>query len=287
MQLTFFNNQWQSYSDFFYFSGETGTNSFNLPFNPDYIIVDYENLMADAVTDNAAIVKNTGIKFFTDAFFKYNVQSVPDSAFLYVAHNWVAPDSSGLPQNNMLISNNRYWIVRGNFPTGFVTKGSFSFNKYSFDQFIGNNSLDSLKILYRPHAGINWTIIPSIKEGFGTSGYLIIDTLKLGEYALGVAEGPNGLELKESIKESEYFKVFPNPSATQFKITIENAKPEELKHSYFKIINSNGRCIHLIEAEPTNSQNLWNPQNISSGTYYIQLISNNQVLQTEKIIYNK
>ena len=211
IEITFMNSQWQQYTESIEYSGQTGSKLFHLPFKPEIAMMDLNEKVSDATTDYYKVVKEIGSTNFSNSFFTLDVQSVSDSAFFRVEHNWVAPDPLKAPSNAIYrISTERYWKIDGIFPNGFVANGKFSYNRTAgkFEESLlpTTASTDSLVLLYRANTADDWHIINFKKTGNETSGYLIINNLQKGEYTFGVGK-PNqsGVEQK-SVKKNSFKK---------------------------------------------------------------------------------
>ena len=130
LEITFMSNDWKSYTDTIVFSGEFGNKIFHVSFPPDFVMVDKEEKVADATTDNYKVIKAKGTYDFADTYFKLIVNNVSDSAFVRVEHNWIAPDKMKKTNKDIKrLSDSRYWKIDGIFPNGMATKASFYFTR--------------------------------------------------------------------------------------------------------------------------------------------------------------
>ena len=81
------------------------------------------------------------------------------------------------------------------------------------------NSEDSLILFYREHAGLDWEEVNGYSLNTGTlvdkKGSVEVDTLKLGEYALGIYDKTvTGID--ENRPEPIDFRYYPNPNYGTF-----------------------------------------------------------------------
>ncbi len=277
IELSFFDNNWNIYTDTIYFSGQYGNATFELPFVPDFIIADLNEKIADATVDNYKIIKATGVHNFSDTYFIADVNQISDSAFIRVENSWVAPDPFKNPLPCIVLSNHRYWKIDGIFPQNFNAKGRFYYSKLNhLDNQLITSHADSLVILYRKNTTNDWQIVPTVRTGSSNSGYLIIDTLQIGEYVLGIKACNHPLEINQLNKNLNLnLKVFPNPSKNIFNFSFNNPLPSTLK-----IFNTNGSLIYKTEVEPNQNKAVWNSHNNLAGTYLVFLNEKN----TNKII---
>ncbi len=87
--------------------------NFVTAFEPAMTVIDPEEKISDAVTDETMVVKGNGIYPFLSEFMEVNVSNVQDSALLRVEHHWVGADESALHIPGLAISDYRYWVVDG------------------------------------------------------------------------------------------------------------------------------------------------------------------------------
>lgn len=190
VELTFMDKDWNQTTRIIEFSGERGGQTFSLPFNPDIVIADIDEKLCDATVDNYMIIDSAENLSFDKTYFLAYVTQISDSAFLRVEHNWVAPDASVEPVPGLVISDMRYWKIDGILPDTFVASGKFYYNKLAnassyLDHTLVTSISDSLALLYRRDLTRPWELC-TLKAGSIFSGYLTDDTLRLGEYVLGV-----------------------------------------------------------------------------------------------------
>jgi len=285
IEITFFDKNWNKFTDTFYFSGKYDLNTFIVPFNPDFVIVDLEEKIADATVDNYKTITTTGIQNFNDTYFILETTNISDSAFIRVENSWVAPDPFKNPQNCMVLSNHRYWKIDGIIPDNFTAKGKFYYSKLNhLDDELITTPIDSLLILYRKNTADDWHLIPFTRNGTSTSGYLIVDAIHTGEYVLGVKSCNHPLEINENInKENLNFVVYPNPSENCFNFTFNNTLPLTLN-----IFNTYGKLVSQIEVPAQQGMAKWYTNNQPSGNYFVVLQQKTgKVIGRSKIVLTK
>ncbi|OFX60303.1 MAG: hypothetical protein A2046_05715 [Bacteroidetes bacterium GWA2_30_7] len=194
IEITFIDNSWVKHTELLQFSGETGIDTFYIPINPSLAILDLEEKLCDATTDNYKTLKTTGQQSFDKAYFIAEVVSVIDSAFLRAEYNWVEPDNFKTYHKGIYLSQEHYWKIDGLIPDNFRIKGRFSYNKTTssssgyLDNKLMTNSSDSLVLFYRKSPAYDWEVTSFTKSGYALYGYLIADTLKVGEYTFGIKD---------------------------------------------------------------------------------------------------
>jgi len=256
------------------FSGVRDTVLVTLAFNPALILVDLFNHASDATTDQYKIIKATGLNDFEHTYCKVDVKQVTDSAFLRVTHNWVAPDSLLTPQPGLTLSTVRYWTVEGIFPQGFTATGIFNYNRNIFDSDILTSSSDSLVMLYRESAGHEWRGVPFTRTGPWQIGYIYVDNLQPGQYALAVWDeeyvGYNSLPVNKRV-----LHIFPNPSKGSVTIGTSLKGTAELV-----IHKADGRKVfsHMMAA---GEEVQWSD---APGTYLVSVYENKRKVASAKAV---
>ncbi len=220
------------------------------------VIIDPEEWVADATTDNYRTIKTIGANAFPNTWFDATVDAITDSAWVQVTHNWVSPDIFWTPRPGIKISNSRYWSVRGIFPSGFHAQGKFYYNGTAsstaglLDHTWMTNGEDSLILFYRPSAAFDWQEVTGVVRNMGSPndkiGNIVALDLLQGEYALGTyenfaaaAEQPLALDLK----------IYPNPNDGRF--TLELPMPTGTYE--VRMCDGEGRLVHesTIENQAT------------------------------------
>lgn len=299
VEITFMNSSWEKISKMIEFSGQNGSQTFNIPYEPKIIMVDMNELTGDATTDHYEVIKSTGLINFPQTYSQVNVSSITDSAFVRIEHNWVAPDPLKTPNPDInRLSDYRYWKVDGIFPNGFVAKGHFYYNRTNsmVDGYLDmsllpnispiNPSIDSLILLYRKNTADDWSVTSYIRSGSLTKGYLICDTLKRGEYTFSVGKPVfAGIDDESGKTAKKIMEVYPNPSGNYFNIVFDIDQ-----EAILNVYGISGSLLDSINILPKQGNIKWNPvkKNIPYGTYILQLRnSSNEIVAREKIIYLK
>ncbi len=279
IELSFLDNVWNRFDQTVQFDGETGNPIVTVPFVPEMVTIDLNEKMCDAITDYALNVKQTGLINCANSFFKLDVQSITDSAFVRVEHNWAPPDGLKTPVQGLTISPYRYWKIDGIIPDDFMAQGVFFYNKASFlDDGLIFSASDSVVILYRQNPAFDWQLIPFTKVGTWSFGNLYIDDLQKGEYALAICDD-TFVGIKELKKNSGTgLIIFPNPSNGSFKIKTD--QPGSLR---FYDISGKVLTSHLIN-DPSQSF-IFETHHLDEGTYLVEFQSvNHEILATEKLL---
>jgi len=193
MEVMFMDENWNRFTDTIHFNGSTGVSVKTLPFSPSLVIADPEEKMCDATTDNYKTIKSTGNYSFEKTFCSLEVESIADSAFIQVTHNWAPPDELKEPVPGLRLSDYRYWRIDGIIPEGFQATGKFTYSATNYlDNTLITSSADTLVMLYREGAADDWQEVDFEKVGPWNVGNILIPDLKAGEYTLAVKEAGVG-----------------------------------------------------------------------------------------------
>ena len=282
--ITFMDDNWNRIDTVIEFSGQSGSQSFDLSFKPKTVFCDLEETVADATTDYAVVVTQTGIIDFNLSFAKLDVVNVSDSALFQMTHNWVAPETLGVNYPGLKISTRHYWTVNGIYPTNYDATALFNYQKVGdMDNDIIKSRYDSLIVLYRPHAGVAWQRVVATKKGNWITGYMEVEHVKNGDYVLA-AYDHNYLGISDT-KASEELKltISPNPSSSNFNFELNDNFT-----TFIVIFDSVGREVASMKMKTSNdrSRARWSPHKLAAGRYIVVLYTEDgtQLLNTSLII---
>ncbi len=266
IEVTFMDQNWQTFTAVLHFSGQTGSEVFAVPFEPVAVFPDLYDKTCDATTDAEQVIKNTGDYDFPDTFFDLTADAVGDSAYIRVTHHWVAPDSLKNPVTGLRLSDYRYWQVDGIMPAGFDATGKFQYNRNMYlDNTLITNAEDSLVILYRPDAGHDWQSVEFTRVGIWSIGNMYVPHLQKGEYTLAIWDHSVGTGHTLPDKPSG-IRIFPNPSKGYFNFEIN------CDHiSNILIIDNRGNTVDNLPVTPVQKSIKWYSGDLPGGTYYVRL----------------
>ncbi|MBN1339643.1 MAG: M1 family metallopeptidase [Bacteroidales bacterium] len=281
VELTFMDNNWNTFTDTVHFSGATGSSVIEAPFAPDIVLCDAHALLCDATTDYSHVIKEAGNYDYHETFFDLIADAVGDSAFVRVEHNWVPPDPPASPVQGLTISNYRYWKVDGIFPQDFSATGKFWYNKNGFlDDSLLVNEEDSVVILYRTGPGKNWQFIDFEKVGIWSIGNLFVE-LQKGEYVIGVCDDTFVGESEKTAASEKAVLFFPNPTGGA--VYIQNLTGKNLFIDFYEV---SGALVGQLKLSKESRNLQWEPAAGSSGAYFARITDeNNDTLEIEKIMF--
>ncbi len=258
----------------------------------DFIALDRNEKISDAITDYERTITTTGISQFPETNILLNVQNTGGgSSLVRVEHNWVKPDDFKMPHPGIKLSDYHYWKIDGVFAANFLSKATFNYNGSTtlngyLDNTLITNSEDSLILFYRATVRDEWQPVNGFTINHGTSttdkvGNIVIDTLKKGEYVFGIYNYVTSTS--ENIGEgNHYLNISPNPSNDTFNISIRSSSGKKVR---LKITDTNGNVIEEKKLSGDQLFYQWNARSQMPGIYFVSLILNDKVLQTEKLVY--
>jgi len=249
------------------FDGETGNPIVQVPFVPEMVFCDLYEKTCDATTDYAQVVKEVGDPEFPETYFGLEVQSITDSAFVRIVHNWAPPDPMKNPIQGLTISDYRYWKIDGVFPEGFEATGRFWYNKNGYlDDGIIQSQEDSVVLIYRANTTDDWHFINYTQVGIWSIGNFYVDNLQPGQYCIAVTDDTFvGINETEPVSLPQ-LKVYPNPSSSTFKI-------ETSESGTLKFYDINGKTVDTLKVENGGQTIKWKPDNLPPGTYFVRMLS--------------
>ena len=290
LEVKFFKNDWSFAVKTVTMSGATGSFTVNLPFNPVYSALNYDSKIGDATSHEVKTVKNIGNLNWNLGKVSMIIQNKGlDSSLIRVVHNYVKPDPFKNNPSNHKLSNQHFWKVEGILSPGFVSKIRFNYdgNKSIGGTFSYLDTLltivngDSLRLFYRANAADDWKVIKNMNKFVsGTrTGFIEIDTLKLGEYAFGNSTDTSSVGILEHAKNAVDVKVYPNPA--KHKCTVEFK--DELKKEYtLTVFDIEGKMLlnRVINTKVTSLD----ISQFVKGTYFVKIESANKLVYSQKLL---
>ena len=283
LEITIIDEQLNRHSEIVTVTADPTTNiSITSPVQPAHVLVNESNRLNMAhMSHNKTLDAFTGSVNMPYVDLDLNIQEIVDPTWIHIDHYWVGADPIMNNPDNAEISSTHYWRVLGEFPDGFHTKGVFEYNDL-LDAELVDNDEEGLIVLYRAGGGYDWqeydnyTHIPILPTD-GT-GFMRIDSLIPGEYALG--KGTIGIYTsnKEIEAPKNDINIYPNPTADI--ITLEFETDNIIEQVNIEIIDATGKSM-LNKNVPANNNYLQHTINLSEfpeGIYWTILKDKNGVL---------
>lgn len=270
--------------------------TFTIPFEPRWVGTDRGDKLTDATLDYTTQVTDTGNFNFPETYCSIYVSNAGnDTSQVRIINNIVTPDPFLITNDVVRLSDFHYYKVEGIFSQGFLAKGSFGYDGsqnyvtgYLDNTLINNGAReDSLLIFYRPHAGMNWELVNGYTINFnGThldkKGWVVVDTLKQGEYILGVRDVNVGISAFDN--PVEHLSISPNPAKEYCSISFN---VPAYKNSVITVSDLNGKIVYQTPVFSYQEKIDWDTYNILNGTYIITLLTDNEVIANEVVVVSK
>ncbi len=193
--VTFFTTTGDSITHNVVSHGHYAQGQFQLPFTPEYAIVDYYGVTACAnITDDITIA-TTERQMHSTTNIGFRPSYVGDTTQLKVTLQLGSPDDV-MPAGVVRWSNRR-WTINGNIPQNLTVNAMFYFGDnslvYDVGFYYGSATNDSIRLFYRKDSRQPWRIRRSAIVGRANSAgtvvnYMEYQGLLAGEYILAVVD---------------------------------------------------------------------------------------------------
>ena len=277
VEVTFFNSERDTATRLIQFDGALGTASFTLPFEPEFVIPDYYCRLADATIKTEKVVSGS-----QQSFSGLNLVVYPpltnDSAWIHVAYNYSKPENYGQMVGDIELTPLNYWKV------DMIPYGDFK-GRARFTRQISNNPIDStfsaqmndsVKLMYRASVSEDWTCIPTVFNLTWGNVAITIDSLMVGEYALGIKRYQ--VDVPSIIPQKCEIAIVPNPVKSVVSFIFG-----QTICSRIDVFNLDGALMTQIEVR-NNTQEMLDVSGLSAGTYVAQFYNNGVSLGSEKFL---
>jgi hypothetical protein len=231
-------------------SGEISEVSFISSIDPIHIILNRDYNLTPAILAEEKLITDTGLDLFSYAEFRSDINEMndQDSVWMRVECHFTGPHETQ-PQEEYLISSDRFWRIIGDFPEELDAGGRIRYygsesSGFTFDEGFFNMAQDNgyseseLKLVYRENTSGSWSEhlnyeLNTLAVDDDYIGRIDFLNLKPGDYTWGFSTG------ETSITEiSSELLIYPNPV-----IDIINLSQNLTTYSSYKIIDLLGRVI--------------------------------------------
>jgi len=184
LEIGLLDKNWQIHKFSIPFTGKSEIKSDKLDYKPLMLLVDPDEKMADATTDEYKIIYKTGQIEFTEEFVSLDVIQLKDSAFFRITHHWVSPANKSIDSDDFKFAN-RYWEVQYVSNNNFIASAKLKFDlSYALDDALKNFRKENLHLMYRKNQTNKWEILNLKPIKQGNRGYFLVNKLKNGEYTI-------------------------------------------------------------------------------------------------------
>lgn len=297
IEMFFFINKNQYEKRILTINNETDSFEFTLNFKPQYICLDFDEKLSDAITDRFLTVGALGITDFPETFSKIITKKITDSAFVRVEHHWVGPELYRTTAPYM--SNYRYLSLGGvwhdstqlDFELQYDGRqGGVNSSAGYLDHGLIFKTEDSLTVLYRAYSGDYWRVWNEIEFQKGNlndkQGRVIIKNAKKGDYVFAMYDQslstPMLLDLDSNMKK---WSILPNPASNYLNI-IFNFPYYQHQATQITIKDLSGKEVYSGYRNINSNEMMININDLSNGMYIVQM-KNGLDIETKRIVINK
>ncbi len=308
IDVSSFNSNMERVDQQIMLDGPCSTAIIDLDFEPQLVILDFHEKLADAkIAEHRTFgSEELGFHVLGDSGLTINLSENSDSLFVYVENQMVAPDriENSPLGTNLIISEKHYWHI------DIGTKAGATYNAGARFRYNGTNNTNvglqdddlftqletNLYLMYRPNANAPWYPFPGQEVLTGPNpgdkiGQIATESLFSGDYAFAI-DDPNredvlenppacdaatGIEDLNLSNKNSLINIYPNPSTGIFQLQV----PEHFKGEFeISIYNLEGRTIF------NETQAIETPIDLSgieAGIYNISVRNETQAW-SEKIV---
>jgi len=281
IEVSILSDQFERITDTLQFSGVSGQKTFIVPFYPEGVFLDLEERFMDATVDNYKVIDAVDEYMFPNTYVNLDVTSITDSAFIQVTHNYAPADTFAVPVPNLRVSDYRYWSIRGVLPGDFNATARFFYSKSGLDNTLITSQSDSVVILYREDAGMQWQPVDFTVVGNWSIGYIYVDDVQMGDYTLAAWDMSVSTEEHEFAPGAIGINIYPNPSSGNFTFVFTTVDKGQIS-----IYTMHGELVETLTYAQGENSLKWEPGQLAHGTYIAVLRdSTGSIVGREKILY--
>ncbi len=169
-------------------NGKNQMHSLKLDYEPMLVLIDPDEKIADATTDEYLWIKTPDNYSFKQEYFNLNILKLPAPVFFQITYHWVSPIS--VPsQNEKFKIFNKYWEIKyfGKKPMVASAKFSFDMDATLFMK-TATTILEKIRLIYRENNMAEWQIIDSPLEIKNQQVIFSIQPLMPWEYSISAIQ---------------------------------------------------------------------------------------------------
>lgn len=256
------DDDWNIHEHLLQFDGQKGRAEISTDFEPTMVIPDPNNKTADAVFDALLKITNVGTQYPTGVDATIYVTSLTDSSLIYVAKASRAGFRTNYVDNYIEPLDMHNWYVDWHAKGTMDFKLKFAYQTFNLEH-LNLNSGDSLILLYKGKADMNWSVPEYTWSGNANNGSFMVENPNAGLYAVGKYRVDNSIETGERLQN---LKVWPNPASDGFNYQTTITEP-----THIIIYDNNGKNRDRVLISEATKSGFYNTQNLEPGQYYIHL----------------
>lgn len=294
IDFTFKSANWTINTQNTLVSGRLFNYTFTVPFKPVFAGLDMKGKLAQAISSDTIKIKATGTYNKVNSRVDFTVTSITDSAYLFLEHNYAAPDPVRDTSLHYRLSPYRYWKISGVLPSTFKATARLYYDGRKVAVTTGADYLDtsllahvtdSLILLYRPNTKTDWKEFPAytkVPVGPVTNkyGYMLLDSLPLGEYTFANGKSHVLIGVPEHSADASIMKLYPNPTSENFTVEITPAQNKQ----YVNVYDMQGKLLKQVVILPGQKQCIINTADWKNGNYMVSLLMGNKKIATKQMV---
>lgn len=159
-----------------------------LDYEPKMIIIDPDEKISDAITDEYMIAEKPFNYNLEDENIQLIINDLNTPAFYHIGYHWVAPSNEKANKNIKKLYD-KYWEIKC-YSTGTINTSIIFYFELSplIKSPIDKDDKEKLHILYRSNYGEEWIVLQANSEIQGDQGIFEIKDAKAGQYTIGLME---------------------------------------------------------------------------------------------------
>ena len=290
LEITFMNSAWNKEIQNIVMSGSTQSFTMQTTILPVFTGINVGSKISDAISSEFKTIKTAAtISYALGKALLIVSNKGIDSSYVRIEHNLVKADAIKNNTHNFRLNTQHYWKIDGILSSGFASKLRFNYdgNKSTsgisyLDTCLTAVNGDSLILLYRKNSADDWKEVNSYTKFKSASrtGFLTVDTFKLGEYVFANGKSLVLIGLNEKNKSNVEMEIFPNPASYQLTVNFINYKI--MASHCIDIVDLQGKLVkHIQHIANENSITI---SDLTKGQYIINLVDKNKVLSSKPII---
>lgn len=227
-------------------SGATTELQLACAFEPAMVVLNGHNRLNQARMDRElfAVPGQTLPSTVPRCDFRIYQYGLVDSTFIRIEHIWAGANDDPVDWGVYEVSDAHYWTVDGLWPEGTRLHARVTYNSDpdQLDEALYGTSEADAILAYRPTAEAPWAICPDITLHLGNltdgTGYMLIDTLRKGDYAF--ANGNLAIGMAQPASRATSLRISPNPASDQIRV---RGNTEGQGIALFDILNAAGQLV--------------------------------------------
>lgn len=266
--------------------------NFTLGFDPVMVVLDPNEQVSDAITEETIMVKGAQEIDLKNALMKITVLESSDSSLIRVEHHWVEAKRTENTPSLPFVSKERYWTVDGIFASNLNMTARIYYDgrtpssgTYGYlDNKLIISSEENLVLLYRESQNSEWELYPDYTKNMAVKtdrfGYIDIKNVKKGQYAFGFNDPVLNLEKKEEL--TKKLSIYPNPNKNK-EVTI--SFPMLDSSGTISIFDIQGKLVYSRKLKFSQNQHLLQANLLPKGNYIVVVQSRNEKWSDKMIVH--